>query len=318
MKEHNIKEIYLDDIDKIINFSQKIGYALGNEDYIHWKYIKNPAGKPRIFVVQDVYNDIKGIQSYIPRYFIFPNNNKLLAMQAVDAFILPEERKKSLYKKLLTYSTNTIDQAIYGFPNHNAERVELACGWKVISKIFAWYFPISLGGCFFKKSHSYMRELMNFTSRCYADITLSHGSILMREITRFNEYINKLNSDINKIQGDRSADYLNWRFLENPIKYKCYEFYSTDDVIGYCVLKINNSVAKLYDFIAINNRRECLSILVKMLRNLNIYYMVYNTIGIDLWRYGFIRINKPKSNLIGLRYPQGPFIITFCDSDWDT
>ena len=78
------------------------------------------------------------------------------------------------------------------------------------------------------------------------------------QISRFDEKFTKFfeeHKPINKYVIERTTDYLNWRFFENPeINYTVYEIINDEEIQGYFVLKnYENKKGHIVDFILINN-----------------------------------------------------------------
>jgi len=183
------REIDLKDIEE---FFKGTDYILRNKELLHWKYLGNPAGQARIFLVRKGGLKIKGALSFLPRICVKPNSDRFLIMQAVDAFLAPEARGQSLYSKLIKYSTSKLGMPIYGFPNKIAERIEVRSGWKILAPINSWYFPINIGQLLSNSKLRFFTPLLNSISKIYAYfwLNMNQNKVELRKINKFkNDFV---------------------------------------------------------------------------------------------------------------------------------
>ena len=312
---YTIQELNIQDIDRLISFSMKHDDIFGDREYIIWKYLKNPAGNPRIFIAV-VNKEIKGALCYIPRYFYTVNSDKILMMQAVDAFLAPEVRGKSLYSRLLNLSQNKISEPKYTFPNKKAEIAELKSGWELISPVSTWLFPVNLGDIFYGSRYHLIRLMVNRILKIYTIICLKDEQVTLHKTP-------KILTDINgwpflgRMHGSRSPEYLNWRFIENPRGYECIEFIDETEMIGYCMYTRKDRIINIYDFVVSRKIRGAMKAFVERARSEDVLSIFFNIINVDLWKLGFIKKRRASSNLLGYKFPIKKLVMTYCDSDWD-
>jgi hypothetical protein len=313
---YSISEARQNDLKELEEFFNSTDYALRNKKLLHWKYLGNPAGQARIFLIREEGLKIKGALSFLPRICVKPNSDRFVILQAVDAFLAPEARGQSLYSKLIKYSTSKLGMPIYGFPNKIAERIEVKSGWEILAPINSWYFPINIGHLLSNSKLRFFTPLLNSISKAYAYFWLNRNQINL-ELRKINEFKNDFVVKWEHLYIERTANFLNWRFINNPIKnFFCYEFHNNGELIGYCVYAIEESTGVIYDFISMKNQRGCLMKIVECLRTKQNTHVVFKCVGMSLRKFGFIK-RRLGSNVISYSIPGKCLFLTLCDSDWD-
>lgn len=314
---YHIQEATENDFIKLIELFQKENFFLNCEELLEWKYLRNPAGKSKIFVVKDNNGRILGSLVYSPRRFFIPNVGEVVMMQAIDAFFAKELRGKKQYKKILRYSMEKISNPMYTFPNSIAERAELKCGWQVLSEVQRWIFPINIGDkANMTRKYKVLRNLINYICKIYARFTFgfTQNHIILKPVSKFNKIYDHFN---NVFFGERTMEYLNWRFCQNPLKnYHCFEFYENEKMIGYCVISIKGNSASIFDFNVENYEKRCLEKIVDFCRDSNIAALVYDNVQCNLDSFGFLRM-KTNSKVLVYRFPYQTVKMNYADSDWD-
>jgi len=314
--EYAISEARENDLKDIEEFFKGQDSMLRDTKLLHWKYLDNPAGKAHIFLIRDEESKIIGALSFLPRVCVRRNAGRVVIMQAVDALIAPEARGQSLYDKLVRYSTGRIGMPIYGFPNKIAERVEVRNGWKILVLIDSWYFPINMGLLLSNSKVKVVSPLLNLIFKIYACLWLS-GKQNNIELRKINEFKDDFCVKGNHFYIERTSQFLNWRFINNPIRiYFCYEFHNRGGSIGYCVYAVEETTAVIYDFVSNEDQRVCWRKIVEHLRVQKITHVVFKCVGINLGKFGFIK-RKLGASIISYNMPSGRWFFTLCDSDWD-
>jgi hypothetical protein len=123
------------------------------------------------------------------------------------------------------------------------------------------------------------------------------------------------------IYGIRSAEYLNWRFVDNPMHdYSVYEFFEKDSCIGYCVYSTTDSRAEIFDFVTTRRRRGCLRLLIDHCRSEHTGTLSFEGSNLGLGTLGFVRrrstsfftASDSRKNPF---MPKGRWYVTPADSD---
>lgn len=135
----------------------------------------------------------------------------------------------------------------------------------------------------------------------------------MKTVDRFEK---DFTGEGDRIRGIRSAAYLNWRFIDNPMRtYSACEFLQGDESIGYCVYAKRDFSAEVFDFITVRKRRKCLRLLLEHVRGEQISHLSFRGIHLGLARLGFLP-GGTRQKCIIFQAPQGKWMINMCDSDW--
>jgi hypothetical protein len=240
-------------------------------------------------------------------------------LQNVDMIVAPQLRRRGVYSRLSQLAGSRRKDLMFGIPNENS-RSEAKGEMDVILPLDVWKFPVQISMLIEKKPYRFIAPIADALSRIYA--FLWHGQrpddLIMRQIERFER---DFDVDPEIIHGVRSADYLNWRFFDNPLgTYSVFEFFENEQNIGYCIYETVDSKAVILDFVTDSRQRGCLRLLVEHCREMGISHLSFGGIGLKLGRFGFIRRGTPATCVLsntryGLRVPQGDWLITLADKD---
>jgi hypothetical protein len=311
---HTIREATEQDLPGISDLLTRCDFGPKKPEWLRWKYLDNPDGAARIFIVQTPDKRVGGLLAYTPREYRNGTASSLIIMQAVDGILAPELRGKKIYSELLQYAMSKISAPVIGFPNKRTEHIHVKHGWKRLSPEQRWYFPVA-GGRAFPNAPRPVNVFFNLISARYAILLLGrmrHG-IAMKLIERFDK---EFDIRYNSVQSAKSASFLNWRFIDNPVrKYFPYEFFESGKSIGYCVYALDKASAEVFDFVVRHRERACFRLLIEHLRKRRISHLVYRGTSLNLWRYGFVPCGS-TGHYIGLNLPCDLSVITLADSDW--
>lgn len=315
-KDYIFREADETDLQGIAELFSRHDYGAKNLDWLRWKYFDNPEGTARIFIAEDSDNKIVGLVAYLPRRFTSAESGTFSVMQSVDVFVAEEQRKKGLFSKISRFARSNTNVPKIGFPNKFSINFGLRSGWKILAHLERWGFPVAVGSLIAKKSFSLVAPLADMLSKVYAVMWLwgYPRDLKMKPITRFDK---DFVVDSNLIHGIRSADYLNWRFINNPMEtYSAYEFFEGKESIGYCVYIVDGSSAAIYDFVTNRRRRNCLRLFVEHCRGKRITYLSFVGVSLRLRRLGFLLRRDSAKAFMTYNLPEKIWMITMCDSDW--
>ncbi len=317
MRDHKytVSEATTEDFKEVESFLIGQASVIKNSRVFQWKYLDNPGGRARVFVIRDEEMHIKGVLSYLPRIRESQNSERFLIMQAVDAFVSPDARGYFLYDQLIRYSSAKLATPIYTFPNKTAERIELRNGWEIIAPLNSWYFPIRIGLLLCHTRFRVLAPLLNLISRLYAFGRLNQQSHF--ELRRVIEFDDDFCIRASGPFIERTGKFLNWRFINNPIsEFVCHEIYISGELVGYFVYTVKGAAAVIYDFVALKDRRACIIKILEYLQAQNVSHLVFRCVGMDLGKYGFIR-RRSNANIIVHNLKNASPVFTLGDSDWD-
>ena len=279
-----------------------------------WKYLSNPDGLTRVFVAVGPGEKIVGTLAHMPRRFTSAGIGTLTVMQVVDIFVNAELRKQGVFLGLLDFARKHVEGARIGLPNDSSEGFGPRIGWRVIGPYETWRFPVLPGKSFAGKAMAFVAPVANALSRIYGFCWLPGNprTLEMKRVTRFRE---DYALDPAVIHGIRSADYLNWRFVDNPEgNYCAYEFIEGDQSVGYCVFTQVGTSAILSDFVTLRHRRSCLRLLIDHCRERAIASVRFSGTGLRLGKLGFVH-SWSQRNCTACEAPEGHWMITSCDFD---
>jgi len=286
-------------------------------DWLRWKFLDNPDGTGRIFILEEGDGTVIGFRASLPRRYTSPGTGTFLAYQGVDALTDSRHRKKGLYMKLWRYTSPKLELPSVSFPRSFIFDAAIRRGDPIVGPPQKWSFPVALGQGIAEKPWRFFAPLADAISRLYAFIWLGTPppALTMRPVTRFDR---DFEVDTSQIHGVRSAAYLNWRFINNRMyEYWPFEFFENDESIGYCVYTVVRSKAEIYDFVVSCHRRGCLQLLLEHFRSQGIIHVRFRGIGLHLGKYGFIRRRDPLNNCKATTdVPKGRWMLTMADRDY--
>ena len=286
-------------------------------DWLRWKYLENPDGTARLFIVEDSNGALMGFRASVPRCYTSAGSGTFTAYQGVDVLIDAGLRKKGLYTKLRQFANPRLGGYRLSFPNRPIFKLSMRFGDRIIGPAYKWWFPVTMKKPSAQIANRLIASGAEEVLRLYAFLWLGRmrDDVRMKPVTRFER-----DMDIAPqfLHGIRSASYLNWRFIDNPMyKYSSYEFFEGDECIGYCVYAYVRANAEIYDFVTAKHQRKCFRRLVEHCRADEINRLVFRGVGLQLGKYGFIRRRDALSNCnASADIPDGRWILTLADRDY--
>ncbi len=282
---------------------------------LRWKYLQCPDGPGTILVAEDLDGRVVGMMAYVPRRFASARTGSFSLMQGVDAFVPKRLRAKGIYSGITALARREMNVPKIAFPNELSIGFGVKFGWRVLAPLRVWRFPVAPGLSLSTTPFRPLATIANVLSRAYAACWtgMLPRNLRMQAVKRFKQdYV----EPGDRIQGIRSADYLNWRFIDNPMRtYSAYEFLEGNEQIGYCVYAKHKTSAEIFDFTTTRRRRKCLRMLLEHCRRQQISHLNFRGIHLRLRRLGFLP-GGTRGTVIVFRAPPGKWMITMCDSDW--
>jgi len=226
-------------------------------EYWKWRYKKNPAGSPIIWLAEHD-NKIIGHVAIIPMRMKV-GNAYMTGSMSVNGATHPQYQGKGVFSSIvnrcypdvaendipLTYGTANIRLGAtykrYEWRGHICFLVNLmkVLNWKpLLSKHIRSEFLVRAGA-----------HMLGKICRSGS----ANGSLKIERITRFDERINRFWEEISKhfkIIVKRDERYLNWRYVEHPEdEYAIYTAVKDHRILGYCVLSEEQHENMRYGFI---------------------------------------------------------------------
>jgi len=226
-----------------------------DKEYFLWKNMNNPQGKSIIKLALKE-DEVVGFSSAWMFNMEFMGNT-ILAGQSVDAMVHKDHRKKGIFESLalaaLEDMKNTGAQLRFNFPNeaaYNASvgkiNIRKVCDIPQYIKILkgkeaAGMFTanklIKLGGGLVLDVYRHAKNLGTNRTSYYSIVEVN------RFDSKFDELWNNVKNDY-PVAVKRSSQYLNWRYIESPEKYKVYGAYKNNELVGYLVTAVESKTGK--------------------------------------------------------------------------
>jgi hypothetical protein len=285
-------------------------------DWLTWKFRDNPDGPARIFIVEDSHSTIVGIRVHLPRRFRSAETGTFLAYLAFDALTDVNLRRRGLYKKLREFAVASLESPDFSFPTPFNVPVSIRFGYRDVGPTRRWSFPVAAGMGVSEKPYGLFTSLADMSLKLYTFIWLGRlpADLQMKSVIRFDK---EFDIDPTFIHGVRSAEYLNWRFIDNLVyDYSAFEFFEGDTSIGYCVYAVRRGKAEINDFVVDRRDRECLRLLIEHCRGRGITRLRFRGVGLNMGRFGFLRRSDPANPFMAKGVPKGSWMLTLSDRDY--
>ena len=225
----NFTEDYLDELISLENFVNKTNF---NTSFWNWRFNENPFGK---FVAKLAFDGQKLVATYIAHPLdLRMNQTTYRALFSMWTSTHPNYRGRGIMKKLANqvydYARKEAFDIVIGFPNDNSR------------------FLFTQKLCFKEIGHIDEVRLESSISPPKLSFEYYNFSQFDKEVSDF--LINSDSSNEFSIFIPRTLDFLNWRFIKNPLdKYYFYKLTKNDKIIGFFVLKnYDNKICHVVDY----------------------------------------------------------------------
>lgn len=218
-------------------------------DVMQWLHQQNLVQENTIYYAFDDDN-IAAIYTAIPVYFKVKKNYSK-SLQSVDTITDKKYRGKGLFpklaKKLYADSTNNGYELVYGFPNENsAPGFFSKLGWTSFGEVPFLVKPLSLRFILKKvlklaPKEKQLPEIHQYNIPQTIDIdSVSKIKVLDTFSTDYDALWQELSQDID-ICVNRSAAYMNWRYIQKPGPgYSIFGYFVNDQLKGIVIFTITN------------------------------------------------------------------------------
>lgn len=238
-----IEQATPEEFPQIIDLFQKYDFALVEKDWFDWKHLKNPNGHAQVFKLLDG-DRLDGTVAVIPQTF-HKGDRELIAMQAVDGLMGRSLRGKGLFNDVMafvaTLDLHENDTPLFrlGFASLPGSMKALEnVGWFKLSRFRIYKAILDTSALACLPGSTILSIFLKPLLWIYrAWLFRGLGRIEVRKIDRFTEGMNRFQPE-DRIIGDRSADFLNWRVIDNPRDtLHAFGFYHHGKLVGYVVCK---------------------------------------------------------------------------------
>jgi len=229
------------------------GETLGRDEWLEqwrWKYRRNPAGKPVIWLAE-------AGGRLVGQYPLNPVRMKVgeeifTGVQMVELMTHPDYRRRGVS---LALARKALDEArdrglglAYGFPNRMAYPTHMMAGYADVGATAAWIRPFNAGNILKRRLKS---GLLAGAGGAFAGAILkafyrevaapAAEGLSVSEVASFDGRADELWGVVSRqhrIAVVRDMGYLNWRYAEVPgVKFTIYIAEKAGKLLGYAVLK---------------------------------------------------------------------------------
>ncbi|MBC8231139.1 hypothetical protein H8E77_16425 [bacterium] len=225
-----------------------------------WLYEDNPYGKAIAWIaIDDSSSEIAGFTAALPRKMSVLGK-QMLCWNCADFSINKKYRTLGAAIKLRRAAKDGVDSGempfLYAHPNDRMLVVHQKVGHLVIGKMIRYAKPLKLnkktgevfGENILSKSVSAVgNPILRITSKEFFykgkyESSTFKGIQFGEEFSDFYEKFRKQN----KVSGVRSDEYLNWKYLENPLyEAQTHLIRMNDELVGYIIYSADNEVAQV-------------------------------------------------------------------------
>jgi len=244
-----------EDVDVVVGLFRNYGFALQERDWYDWKYSATPYPiKAASYKI--IENDkIVGAVALLPRIFHY-EGRRVWGIQAVDGLMGKEIRGRGLFNEVMAFLRDHLPEGIedgffyLSFPSlPESVKAHRNAGWHCIgdSELHSFFFNMNI--LHKMKRLSWLAPILTPIVRLRNAWYLSKapGTVRIEAIERFQEDMN-IYFDGARIAGDRSADFMNWRTVDNPKDtIRSYWIVEADDKVGYVVCKVHGRNMEIMD-----------------------------------------------------------------------
>ena len=240
----------LSDAPDLIVFAKSTLACNWNEAFVKWKYFCNPTGP---FYGRCARLDGRAVGFYgNTPVRLKIGNRTVIAAQAVDGMIAPEQRRQGLFVALAQQTYRQMDEAgialAYAFPNPVSKSAFLKrLAWTEVGDIPRFVKLLDVDAIVRESARKGLtRDLLKLLLRTAQSWALRGGpakpnsQIRIHEFVEFDERFDDLwhlAATKSRLAIVRDRVYLNWRYVQNPSgQYSLLAAFRGDDLVGYTVL----------------------------------------------------------------------------------
>ncbi len=267
--------------EEILHF-WKNNFASWQQEKYSWFYENNPYGVAACWIAKETEkNMVIGSTAVFPRRFLIEGKYVLggitgdFAMDKNYRFLGPALQ---LQKATLTASNENPFNFLYGYPNDRSEPVQRRVGFKIVGSTYRLvkvlksnfyagrYFTLPIIGKLFSRSVDLMLKALS-KETYYIKRRNFNFELLTNFDERFDDLWKKASHHYTII-GERTSEFLNWRFTQCP--YRKYRIFvltqkGTEEIIGYVVYCVTKNSVRIVDLLAVDMDRYIDALLSKFL-----------------------------------------------------
>jgi len=279
IREANLEE----DQERIVHtLSKNLPPVTQRLDRFRWLYIQNSSGQARCWLAIDSETEeCVGAAAAFPRRLIV--NGQGSNAWVLGDFCLNKEYRSlgpalMLQRKCLESLHASDNSLAYDFPSQAMMRVYTRLRIPEFGKMIRWAKPLRI-------DHK-VQDLVKIPS--VAGILSKGGNFLLKSLNqsrvvssslqimysqeKFNETYSHLAQEVSGRYGiciERSAQYLNWRYRENPLyDFEVMEAHQDEKLVGWAIYQISGEYATIVDFLTLRDQAILSSLLCQIIERL--------------------------------------------------
>lgn len=228
--------------DVVSDLFARHDYSLVKREWVDWKYEQNPHGRSILTLAMDKADCPVGVVGLLPRVYRH-KHKEFMTVQVVDAFVDPAHRRQGILQKMvrkmraiirrrnlvLTVFSDVHDVSLGAFRKEKLHRLGF---------LEVLVFPIRPSRILFHKIGYRLTTRiarLSLDLLCQRKLASNESIVEAREYLRFDE---QEDLPSRTVRGVRDADYLNWRFHDNPTEsFLTIGLYDQGEKIGYAALR---------------------------------------------------------------------------------
>ena len=270
-----------DSDDDLLRFRNCFRRNVGDKDIDHlrWQYLETPPGK---FYVDFAVDGQPPEEQLAAIYATFPvrfnvDGDRVLAVQSLDTLVDKDYRRQGLFTRTAQSLFKSAEDDgvafVYGFPNAlSAGGFFGKLGWESLDPVPFLIKPLRLN--YFIKRLTRLEGVVEnlpdipLSRRTYPELPENY-EIKDQMIfgPEFSDVWREFSRDI-PVAIERDAEYLTWRFIENPREYEMVSLYHGPELVGYVVFcvrkKHSGKIGYIMEFVFLSeHEKQCQGLLRK-------------------------------------------------------
>lgn len=284
-------------VDQFFKSQFKNNQRYGEMGYFYWKLLKNKISNGFINSYSEM-GDIVATTSITPKSILY--KSKVFSVAEIgDTYVDKKYQGRGFFTDLVNKSEKDAKDFyfIYGLPNHLSLPIYLKrCNFQLINSLdlHSFIYPLSINKFLSNRIGNSLASFINMFYKLYVKSSILFFNLkynfsktyTYQEIEKFNEsfdiFWNKASKEWDFIFM-RNKKMINWRFDENPKKYKKLIFKKDSNVIGYLVYSESyeeDSRIIIADFLFLKEHIEAFDYSLYLIKKIALKRRIN---GISLW-----------------------------------
>lgn len=248
VKNLEMRKVQRNDFESLTDLYSEVYGVNFNKSYWDWKYFQNPSGEHIMYVALEG-EKVVGETGTIAVKIKY-GDDSFPSSQTCDITVLPEYQKGGTFLKLykLTNDENIIQNNLicYGFSVPTTLKISTKLmRFRPVCRVYRWVLLLNPTPYIAKKLKiSSVSKILGYLGKIFIKLYSKRNYISSKdrvsEISRFDERFDQFWEERKRDYGImviRDSAYLNWRYINNPVKrYKIFSYELDNKIKGFIVL----------------------------------------------------------------------------------